>query len=87
MFENFNQPTITNAKALLEHSNAQERLKAEQEAFKAKEKAEKEAFRSLQINQNAEANKIAKASLVLSIIAVIISIIIGIGSIYVTISR
>lgn len=87
MFENFNQPTFTNAKQLMEYDEKLKAQQAQQRAIKAKEKAEEEAFRNLQINQSAEANKIAKASLILSIIAVVISIIIGIGSIYVTISR
>lgn len=72
MFQDFNQPTITNAYALMEHTKKQEKLKAEQEAIKAKEKAEENAFRKLQIN--------------LSIVAIIISVIIGVASIYVAIN-
>lgn len=87
MYGNFNQPTLTNAKQVMEYDKKLKAQQAQQREIKTKEKAEEEAFRNLQINQSEEANKIAKASLMLSVIAVVISIIIGIGSIYVTIIR
>lgn len=80
MFENLNQSTITNAYALMEDSKKQEKIKAEQKAIKAREKAEEGSFRNLQLNQNAEANKIGISSLRLSKIAVIITILVGIST-------
>lgn len=74
MYENFNQPTFTNAKALHEYTERQEKIKTEQKVLKAKEKAEEKAFQNAQISLAKESNKTAKIALVLSVLAIITTV-------------